>query len=108
MRREEKKAMEKDATTSSSLFEKSVLVCYKERKRPVTFMSNGTITERKSAHAAIKKVFQDMLPKSELALQVKHESWYGNFVDLGKDDIISDRSVLQVAIDVSWRQRLSY
>ncbi len=59
-------------------------------------MSNGTIGEKKSAYAAIKEIFQDILPRSDgtLALQVKHESWYGNFVDLGKNDVISDRSVL--------------
>ncbi len=96
------------------LLEKSILVCYQDRKRPVTFMSNGTVGERKSAYAAIKEVFQDMLPSDSddsdattLALQVKHESWYGNFVDLGKDDLIDDRSVLQVAIEVSWGHRKS-
>ncbi len=50
----------------------------------MTFMSNGTIGERKSAYAAIKEVVQDILPRSDGTL-VNHKSWYGNFVDGWRD-----------------------
>ena len=80
---------------------KTVLVCFEQWKRPVTF--NGgvqVLTE------AMKTAFQDVLPaddNSPLVLQVKNEDWGGEFVDVIRDDDISDRSVVRTVFSSSAR-----
>ncbi len=84
--------------------EKTVLMCYKERKRPVVFQSDGKPEcEKERLVAAARQIFQDMLPADEdytLAVQCKSESWYGNFVEL-KDELIEDKAVVQLVVEVS-------
>ena len=82
---------------------KSVLVCFGERKRPVTLTNNSSVNDIK---LAIVNEYQDVLPRStsstdqsvadRLVLQIKSEDWDGVFVDLKDDADVPDRSVLRV------------
>ena len=71
-----------------------MLVCYKEWKRPVSFECDGKPKSKKeNLIAATREVYQD-LPTHDhkecsLTIQMKSESWYGNFVDIG-EEVIDD------------------
>ena len=92
----------------SVLIEKTVLVCYKDRKRPVIFQCNGQGSEKEHLVSAIRETYQDLLPEDcTLAIQIKNESWYGNFVDLG-EEAIEDRSVVQLVVEVSRDKSIMY
>ena len=82
---------------------KCVLVCFGERKRPVTLANDATVNDLK---LAIVNEYQDVLPRSSsstdqsvadrLVLQIKSEDWDGAFVDLKDEADVPDRSVLRV------------
>ena len=77
---------------------KTVLVCLGEHRRDVCFDCDSDATnERKKLQEAVAEVFRDVLPEgaSELLLQVKNESWAGEFVDLGHDSMVPNSSVLR-------------
>ena len=85
--------------------EKNVLVCYKEWKRPVAFQCDGNPkSDRGSLIAATREAYRDLLPGDQeysLTIQIKNESWYGNFIDIGTEEVIDDRSVIQLVVEVS-------
>lgn len=88
--------------------EKTVLVCFCERSRPITFTSGGS--DSKSDPELVMKhfftTFEDQITKSgaqrnELFLQIKEEEWGNEFVDVSRERVISDRSVLKVVMEKS-------
>ena len=88
---------------ASGMATKSVLVCFGERKRPVTLPNDSSVNDLK---LAIVNEYQDVLPRSSsstdqsvadrLVLQIKSEDWDGVFVDLKDAAEVPDRSVLRV------------
>ena len=78
---------------------KTVLVCFGERKRPVTYTVDEN--EKESLLAAAREVFTDVDGiVDESVVQVKNEQWGGEFVDLKEDEKIPDRAVLRVVTEV--------
>ena len=77
--------------------EKKVLVCLGERKREVVFVDDGEDV-RKALLGAIRQVFSDVIDNdsNELLLEVKHEEWSGEFVDL--TGTVIDRSVVKAVL----------
>ena len=83
---------------------KTVLVCFGERKREVTFSSES---EKEGADLEalldeVKKVFDDVLApegitNKQLILQTKSEEWCGEFLDSRGQ--ISDKSVVKVVLN---------
>ena len=68
----------------------SFLVCYGERKRPVTLSSGASLNELR---LEVVETFRDVLPSSSsataqgtLILQIKSEEWDGTFLDLKEGD----------------------
>ena len=62
--------------------DKAVLVCRGERKKPVSFSSDGTPGERQALHAAIRVAYGGSHPAAESpVIQMKNEQWDGSFVD---------------------------
>ena len=87
---------------------KSVLVCFGEHKRPVTFSSDPSF-ERKNLEEAIIDKFDNVIegsrkPGRSLLLQTKSEGWGGEFVDLPDDAQLPDSSVVRAII---WEPRVS-
>lgn len=86
-----------DRTTESFNF----LVCYGERRRPVTVSSSASFDDLR---LEVVEVFRDVLPctssattqdmASSLILQVKSEEWEGTYVDL--KEVPPNKSVLKV------------
>ena len=78
---------------------KSVLVCFGEHKRPVSFPVSDARGERKKLEEAIAVTFQDVIgelhPDRSLLLQLKSDGWAGEFVDLSDDAQIPDSSVIR-------------
>ena len=88
--------------------EKTVLVRFCERSRPITFTSGGSDSESDSdlVLKQFLRTFDDQITKSaaqrnELFLQIKEEEWGGEFVDVSREQVIPDRSVLKVLVEKS-------
>ncbi len=81
--------------------EKQVLVCLGERKRGISFLSGAL--EKKAFLDAVRETYKDVcsFDSGDIVLQKKCESWGGEFVDLGADDLIPDRAVLRIVLEVS-------
>ena len=82
---------------------KTVLVAFRDNKRPVTFISDNRETETDSLICAFKETFADVLGDEsihEVLLQIKDEDWGGEFVDL-QGDSVSDRAVVKVLLTTS-------
>ena len=79
----------------------SFLVCYGERKRPITLSSGASLNELR---LEVVETFRDVLPSSSsataqgtLILQIKSEEWDGTFLDLKEGDPLPmNRSVLRI------------
>ena len=86
--------------------ERTVLGCFRQHKRPVTFMEDGDRKDRSIFIAAFRNAYCDVLDQAEveadtvLTVQVKNEQWGGEFVDMGDDEKIPDRAVLRVVVEV--------
>ena len=75
--------------------EKEFLCCLGERKRLVKYKVNPTKGDLKSALEAARTVFAEVItPTCEIFLQLKHENWSGEFVDISEMDSIPDKSVI--------------
>ena len=75
--------------------EKCVLCCFKDHRRTVRFC--GTLHNLKEQ---VKKTFNDVIPDGyEIFLQIKHEGWSGQFIDLNEDEEIADRSIVTVVVE---------
>ena len=75
--------------------QKTVLACFGERKREVTFSSDAE--ELQPLLAAVKAAYNDVIKvNGELIMQLKSEDWGGEFVDLHKGSTIPNRSVVKV------------
>ena len=69
------------------------------QKKPVSFSSDGTPGERQALHAAIRVAYGDSHPVAENpVIQMKNEQWDGVFMDLGEEDVIPNRAVLQICV----------
>ena len=75
--------------------EKTVLCCFNEHRRSVTL--SGTCKELETV---VKERFADKIPKeADIFLQINHQGWSGEFIDLTEDDKIVDKSVLSVVVE---------
>ena len=93
---------------------KSVLVCFGERKRPITIANDSSLSDLK---LAIVNEYQDVLPRTSsstdqnvadrLVLQIKSEDWDGVFVDLKDEADVPDRSVLRVVEETHSTQKVA-
>ena len=100
--------MELDQSTSSTSCSnqsqtKTVLVCFGEHKRQVSFPINESADlEKKSFVEAVHFEFTDVLPSPSppLIIQLKNERWDGHFVDLSNKAIIPQHSVVRVIPEV--------
>ena len=78
--------------------ERTVLDCFRQHKRPVTFTVDGDRKDRSVFIAAFRNAYCDVLDQAEaeantvLTVQVKNEQWGGEFVDMGDDEKIPDSS----------------
>ena len=74
----------------------TVLVCHKERRRPIKLIYGGSHGD---LEAEVRAAFSDLIDNEEtLLLQIKDETWQGLFVDIALDQAIPDRSVIQVIV----------
>ena len=88
------------AAPSSS---KTVLVYFRDRRRPVTFPSGNN--ETSSLICAFKETFADALGEErestsldhEVLLQMKNEDWGGEYVDI-QGDTVPDRIVVKALL----------
>ena len=91
---------------------KQVLVCIDERKRSVSFSTSpDPKVEAKSLRSAIKEAYSNVLcgdadatdsdGPMQLILQIKDESWGGEFVDVQETATVPHHSVLRVVQCVS-------
>lgn len=71
---------------------KSVLLCFGEHKRPVTFSSDPSFERKNLEEAIINNVIEGS------CLQTKSEGWGGEFVDLPDDAQLPDGSVVRAII----------
>lgn len=82
----------------------SLLVCYGERKRPISIRSDSNLSDLR---LEVAEAFGDVLPSSSrsttqdiastLVLQIKSEEWEGTFVDLKEGDPLpANKSVLKI------------
>ena len=80
---------------------KSVLVCFGEHKRPISYTpSTDAKTERKAIEDAIidDVIGESLGPGRTLLLQLKSEGWAGEFVDMAEDAVIPESSVVRVVV----------
>lgn len=95
--------IEGSSSKSVPVEKKVVLVCLGEQRKPVSFISDGTVEERKVLRDAIAVAYSDS-PCSvaeKPILQMKNELWDGVFVDIGKEEVIPNRAVLRIVPEVS-------
>ena len=89
--------MENASPDSDDHTEKTVLICLGERKRQLTFCGDNEELCRR-----VKILFSDVVPKDKsVILQLKHEDWEGQFMDVRNDTVICNRSVLRAVVDNS-------
>lgn len=80
---------------------KTILVSFRDRKRPVTFTSGNK--ETSSLICAFKETFADVLGEEsentspDVLLQVKDEDWGGEYVDI-LGDTVQDRAVVKALL----------
>ncbi len=80
--------------------EKEFLCCFGERKRPVKFKVDPMKGDFNSALEVLRTTFEDVIaPTCQVFLQLKHEDWSGEFVDIGEMDTIPDRSVIRAVVE---------
>jgi predicted membrane GTPase involved in stress response len=82
-----------------------ILVCLGERRREVAYIPNkDPKKERCSLVAAIRTTFRDVGFETvgEVVLQMKSEDWGGEFVDLGVEDRVVHKSVINIVWEVSF------
>ena len=81
---------------------KEVLACFGEHKRVLKFSSGSPAQEISSLKQAFLITFSDVLEngveEKNLVVQLKNELWCDQFLDVTDDQIISDRSVVNVAL----------
>ena len=92
-----------ESTECSRVNVKTLLVCFGERKRPITLPAEASVSDLK---LQIVQEYRDVLPQGSsstdetiaesLILQVKAENWDGVFVDVKNGDDIVDKSVLRI------------
>lgn len=92
-----------ESTECSRVDVKTLLVCFRERKRPITLPAEASVSDLK---LQIVQEYRDVLPQGSsstdetiaesLILQVKAENWDGVFVDVNNGDDIVDKSVLRI------------
>jgi hypothetical protein len=78
---------------------KSVLVCFGERKREVsfTYQASSHQEQLEAVGVAVREVYSDVLKgEEELILQDKREEWDGEFTDLCGP--VPDRAVLLAVV----------
>lgn len=77
-------------------------MCVRERKRSVTFCVTNK-SEKACLLAAVNKTFQDVgiYFGNDAIVQIKSETWGGEFLDVAEEDVIPDRAVIQVLEAVS-------
>ena len=81
-------------TATCTFMEKTVLVQFLKRSRPVTVHGN-----KKELISRIKEDFHDLVnAEDELLLQRKDEEWGGEFVDIAEGEEVPDRSVIKVTV----------
>jgi hypothetical protein len=85
--------------TAVSSDEITVLVCFGERKRPVKPSSPSL----EALKPAVLSKFADVLPSGKygLVLQIKDDTWHGEFVDIAEGQSIPDRSVVKLVIETA-------
>lgn len=74
--------------------EKQALVQYAVYSRVIRF-TDGRLP---AISAAILRTFSDIQPPvpDQMNIQMKREEWGGEFVDVGDDEVVTNRSVLKV------------
>ena len=75
--------------------QKKVLVCFGERKREVSFSSEGGNGELLKQ---TQLVFRDIDQNKNLVLQLKSEEWDGLFLDVTDNVSVADKSVLRAVL----------
>ena len=84
--------------TPSKDEKKTVLACFEKRKREVIFSAGED--ELQALIAAVKMVYNDVLPVGmKPVVQLKHEEWGGEFLDVKEGSIIPDKSVIQIVFE---------
>ena len=87
------------AVRESSL-QKQVLLCFNERKHPITLYHDQykSVAEEKIAILCeAKRLFEVPDEYDEkMIIQMKSEAWGGEFIDLGNEECIPDRSILRI------------
>ena len=79
--------------------EKEFLCCFGERKRPIKYKADPIKGDLSSALEAVRTVFEEVItPTCEVFLQLKHEDWSGEFVDILEMDSIPDRCVIRAVV----------
>ena len=102
------------AESSTSARYKNVLVCFKENKRPISFLPNDDVNEeRQSFFEAFKVAYRDIFKDSticpsDMQIQMKSEDWGGEFVDINDETVICDRDVVRIILKVSVRRRIDH
>ncbi len=87
--------------------EKTVLACFGERKREVTFSASDDGDDLQALLAAIKAVYHDVIKMdAELVVQLKNENWAGEFLDI-KGSTIPDKAVIKVVNEVKFQSRVN-
>ena len=92
--------------SSSTLGMKTILVCFHEMRRPISFEAKSTATEERHAvFEAVKEVFGDVFAEgrfdtSSFVLQAKSEDWGGEFVDIIDDQLFGDKQVVRIVCKV--------
>ena len=87
--------------SSENTGERSVLICFGDRSRPVTF-SSGSGSDKARLLSAANAVFEGITPFDGHSLvQVKSEMWQGEFVDVDDSDTIPHKAIVRVVQSVS-------
>ena len=79
-----------------------VLIQFKERRRTVKLprLQNDLNSLKDAAIIAYQDVLKGEIDHSKIYFQKKDESWGGLFVDIHDDELIHNRSILQMNIEV--------
>lgn len=75
---------------------KEVLVKFRGLSRVVSFDKDEELVQ--SIKSSFTDVLELALPRSKLVIQIKDENWFGEFVDIQPDQVIANRSVLNVIV----------
>ena len=92
----------KHVVSSLKMSENEVLCLLGERRRPVKYSVQDGKSDLESLNEAVKETFQDIITSStKLFLQLKNESWEGEFVDINEVERIPNRAVIRAVVDDS-------